>query len=172
MKCKKKLKLRSKCLPCKSAGLLKQVCYAVKFVSILREVTAGAVLLSCFDNISSIDTHWAPRIRRLFICHSFITIFLHKKKDVIHGFLLSCWAKWGLVIGQRCTAGSVKFCEEKFNGNLFSSETRSTNMNVILIYLFNISQNALRRRLLLSFRQAHPVGLNKGGDSENVTRLL
>lgn len=50
--------LMSKHLTRKAAGLINPACCRV-WLSILREVTAGAVLLSCFDNIGSIDTRWA-----------------------------------------------------------------------------------------------------------------
>lgn len=57
-------------------------------------------------------------------------------KDFIHGILHSCWAKWVFVIGQKCTAGSVKFSKEKFSGNLLSSEIKKKKMNVTFIYIF------------------------------------
>lgn len=72
--------------------------------------------------------HWhtsGPWIKSCFISHSSISVW----KDFIHGILLSCWAKWGFVIGQKFTALSVKF-----NGNLFSSETVQTRMRYWYIY--------------------------------------
>lgn len=81
--------------------------------------------------------HWHSLglwIRKCSICHS--SIMIPVWKDFIHGILLSCWAKWWLVMGQTCSAGSAKFCEVMFHRKLFNSESTNTNRNIIFIYLF------------------------------------
>lgn len=52
----------------------------------------------------------------------------NKSRKALHSWhALSCWAKWGLVMGHKCTAGGVKLCEERF-GWEFCGETKSTSL--------------------------------------------
>lgn len=118
--------------------------------------------------------HWrtlGPQIRGCFIRHSFSQHF-PAWKNMYSWPVLSCWAKWGLVMGQKCTAGSVKLCEERFNWK-FSTETKSTNTLSFtsLLILWELSGNGKNRTRNLS-SVWHNVVWHRSQDSkQNLLQL-
>lgn len=113
-----------------------------------------------------------PQIRRCFIRNSFSQHF-PAWKNMYSWPVISCWAKWGLVMGQKCTAGNVKLCEERFNWK-FSTETKSTNMLSFtsLLIVWESSGNSKNRTRNMS-SVWHDVVWQRSQDSkENLLQVL